>query len=303
MGNGAGRRVLITGIRGFTGHYVRAELETAGWEVIGTGTDDNGTDPAYRRCDLQDSAGLNALVSAARPHAVVHLAGIAFVGHGDGEAFYQVNLLGTRNLLGALASQTTPPERVLLVSSANVYGNAQAGRLDETQTPNPANDYAVSKLAMEFMARLWRDRLPITIARPFNYTGRGQSLSFVIPKLVDHFKRRAHVVELGNLKVEREFNDVRMVASTYRGLLDHGVPGEVYNVCTGRPHALQHVIDRLKAITGHDIAVRVNPAFVRANEVHRLCGDPGKLNKLAENRGFVVPDIQLDQTLEFMLAG
>jgi nucleoside-diphosphate-sugar epimerase len=264
--------------------------------------DEEGKDPAYRRCDLRDSVGLNALIAEIRPHAVVHLAGIAFVGHGDAEAFYHVNLLGTRNLLAALANQAQPAERVLLVSSANVYGNAQAGMLDETQIPNPANDYAVSKLAMEYMARLWQDRLPIVIARPFNYTGRGQSLSFVIPKLVDHFKRRADLVELGNLHVEREFNDVRMVASVYRELLDHGQPGEVYNVCTGRPHALQHVIDRLKGMTGHDIEVRVNPAFVRANEVHRLCGDPGKLGALAESHGFVVPDIQLDQTLESMLA-
>jgi GDP-6-deoxy-D-talose 4-dehydrogenase len=302
MGNGVERRVLVTGIRGFTGHYVRTELETAGWKVFGTGTDGNGADPAYRRCDLRDSAGLNALISGVRPHAVVHLAGIAFVGHGDVEAFYQVNLLGTRNLLAALASQKTPPERVLLISSANVYGNVQAGMLDETQPPNPANDYAVSKLAMEYMARLWQDRLPIVIARPFNYTGRGQSLSFVIPKLVDHFKRHADLVELGNLHVEREFNDVRMVASVYRALLDYGQIGEIYNVCTGRPHALRHVIDRLKSMTGHEIDVRVNPAFVRANEVHRLCGDPGKLNALAANHGFVVPDIQLDQTLESMLA-
>jgi GDP-6-deoxy-D-talose 4-dehydrogenase len=265
--------------------------------------DAEGTEPAYRRCDLRDSVALNALIAEIRPHAVVHLAGIAFVGHGDAEAFYHVNLLGTRNLLAALASQAQPADRVLLVSSANVYGNAQAGMLDEAQIPNPANDYAVSKLAMEYMARLWQDRLPIVIARPFNYTGRGQSLSFVIPKLVDHFKRRADLVELGNLHVEREFNDVRMVASVYRELLNHGQPGEIYNVCTGRPHALQHVIERLKSMTGHAIDVRVNPAFVRANEVHRLCGDPGKLNALAESKGFAVPKIQLDRTLESMLAG
>jgi nucleoside-diphosphate-sugar epimerase len=120
--------------------------------------------------------------------------------------------------------------------------------------------------------------LPIVITRPFNYTGPGQAPQFLIPKLVSHFARRAPAIELGNLHVEREFNDVRMVCDAYLALLAHGVPGEAYNVCSGQPYTLQHVIGVLSDITGHKLDVQVNPAFVRANEVHRLCGSPRKLS-------------------------
>ena len=187
-------RVLITGVQGFTGRYVAAELEQYGWDVWGLGSQPSDM-PHYHCADLADSDALRAVVESVRPDAVVHLAAIAFVGHGDADALYRVNLLGTRHLLAALAQSAKPPQCVLLASSANVYGNATEGVLTEAILPQPANDYAVSKLAMEYMAQLWRDKLPIVVTRPFNYTGVGQSGSFLLPKIVAHFQRRASVIE------------------------------------------------------------------------------------------------------------
>jgi nucleoside-diphosphate-sugar epimerase len=119
----------------------------------------------------------------------------------------------------------------------------------------------------------------------------------LIPKLVSHFARKAERIELGNLHVEREFNDVRMVCEVYLRLLDKGVPGQAYNVCSGQPYALQHVIATLEQITGHRMDVQVNPAFVRANEVHRLCGSTGKLVAAVGP----LPAYGLEQTLPWML--
>jgi nucleoside-diphosphate-sugar epimerase len=130
---------------------------------------------------------------------------------------------------------------------------------------------------MEHMALTYVNRLPIVITRPFNYTGPGQAGQFLIPKLVNHFAHRVESIELGNLHVEREFNDVRMVCDAYLRLLEHGTPGQSYNVCTGITYTLQQVIDQLVQITGHHLSVQVNPAFVRANEVYRLSGSPIKL--------------------------
>ena len=258
-------RILLTGSAGFTGHYFRACAEAAGHEVL----------PLI--ADLTDKTAVAAEVAHTAPDAVVHLAAIAFVGHADDAAFYAVNVVGSMNLLDALVALPRKPRRVLLASSANVYGNCDRSPISEEQAPAPVNHYAMSKLAMEYMARTCSDSLPLVLVRPFNYTGPGQSPSFLIPKLVDHFVRRAADIELGNLHVEREFNDVRMVCDAYLALLQKGVPGEVYNVCSGQPHALGSVIAALEELTGHHLQVRVNPAFVRANEVHRLCGSPEKL--------------------------
>jgi nucleoside-diphosphate-sugar epimerase len=293
----AGKRALITGIHGFTGRFMAAELAAQGCEVIGMGSQ-SSDEAGYYQVDLSDATGLSKLLAHIQPDIVVHLAALAFVGHGAADAFYQVNLIGTRNLLEAIAACGKTPECVLLASSANVYGNASSGTLDEATAPSPANDYAVSKLAMEYMASLWQNRLPIVITRPFNYTGVGQADNFLLPKIVSHFVRKAEIIELGNLDVWRDFSDVRAVVSAYRGLLEVKPLGQTINVSSGVTHSLREVIDMCREITGHDILVEVNPAFVRANEVKTLCGDNTRLRSLVGD--WKTP--QLKETLSWMLA-
>jgi nucleoside-diphosphate-sugar epimerase len=208
-----------------------------------------------------------------------------------------VNLIGTRNLLAVLAAAGKRPECVLLASSANVYGNSTEGVLKESTPANPANDYAVSKLAMEYMARIWLDRLPIVIARPFNYTGVGQTENFLLPKIVSHFRRRAEVIALGNLDVWRDFSDVRAVVRAYRRLLEVCPAGETVNICSGRAHSLREVLSMAETITGHSMRVEVNPALVRANEVRILRGDSSKLKRMIGE--WDTPP--LEDTLKWML--
>lgn len=293
----AGKRALITGIQGFTGRYMAAELQAHGYEVIGLGSQPSD-DPGYHQVDLADGASLRDLLATIQPDVVVHLAALAFVGHGAADAFYRVNLIGTRNLLEAIVACGKELDCVLLASSANVYGNASAGLLSESTLPAPANDYAVSKLAMEYMAGLWHKRLPIVITRPFNYTGVGQGDNFLLPKIVSHFRQRAGKIELGNLDVSRDFSDVRAVVKAYRGLIEARPLGQTVNVSSGTSHSLREVIDMCTSITGHQIEVEVNPAFVRANEVKILCGDNSRLIELV--KGWKTP--RLEETLSWMLS-
>ena len=283
-------KILLTGAAGFTGRFFITAAEAAGHQVIAL------------QANLTDQSLVADEVALAQPDAVVHLAAISFVGHADDSAFYAVNVVGTTNLLAALAALPVRPSSVLLASSANVYGNCDTSPITETQAPAPVNHYAMSKLAMEQMAWTFQDRLPIVMTRPFNYTGPGQAPQFLIPKLVSHFARKAEQIELGNLHVEREFNDVRMVCKAYLALLEHGVPGQVYNICSGQPFALQHVIDTLEQLTGHSMAIKVNPAFVRVNELHRLCGNPEKLKALFKHKGVTFNSPGLDETLDWMLS-
>ena len=283
-------KILLTGASGFTGRPFADMARAAGHQVIALD------------CDLADKAALRQQVLAAAPDSVVHLAAISFVGQADENAFYAVNVVGTMNLLDALLALPQAPQRVLLASSANVYGNCDASPITENQPPAPMNHYAASKLAMEHMARTYGDRLSLIFTRPFNYTGVGQASQFLIPKLVSHFARRAPDIELGNLHVEREFNDVDMVCAAYLQLLEQGQSGETYNICSGNAYTLQHVIELLSQITGHQIDVTVNPAFVRVGEVHRLCGSPAKLHALPPPKSGLPATRSLEQTLRHMLA-
>jgi len=279
--------ILLTGAKGFTGRHFTAAAQAAEHQVISLAA------------DLTDKVALwNELEAASPPEAVVHLAAISFVGHADVRAFYDVNVMGTLNLLDALANLPQVPQRILLASSANVYGNTENSPIAEDQAPAPVNHYAMSKLAMEHMARTYLDRLPLFFVRPFNYTGPGQAGSFLIPKLVAHFARKAPVVELGNLEVAREFNDVAFVCAAYLRLLQHAMPGDIYNICTGIPVTLNTVIDLLRQLTAHEIKVKINPQFVRNNEIKTLYGDPARLLRTV---GEIAP-IPLQTTLRNMLS-
>jgi nucleoside-diphosphate-sugar epimerase len=293
---GDGKRALITGLGGFTGRYLAPELRAAGYRVFGKAVPHEAPGGDGGGVDLCDRHSVARLVAQVQPDVVAHLAGVAFVGDPDVERIYNVNILGTRNLLDALAALRRRPRAVLIASSANVYGNATSGVIDERVPPAPSNDYAVSKLAMEHMAQLFGDRLPIVIARPFNYTGVGQAENFLLPKIVSHFRQRAHHIDLGNLSIARDFSDVRTVALKYRRLLAASPAGQAFNVCSGRAYSLASVLGMMARIAGYEIDVRINPALVRANDVLTLVGSDDKLCSVI---GPIAP-IALDDTLRWM---
>lgn len=295
--DGAAKRVLLTGSRGFTGQYLRAELERSGYSVFGL-TDTGPSTDTEIVADLRDARAVRETVAAIAPDAVVHLGAISFAAHDNTEDIYQVNVMGSVHLLEALAQLPSRPSRVLLASSANIYGNAGDEPIAESRSPAPINHYGSSKLAMEAVAEAYRTRLPILVTRPFNYTGSGQNLRFLVPKLVDHFRRRLPTVELGNLDVERDFLDVRTVAYVYRRLLEVD-PGEatVVNICSGQPIRLRSILDLLQAITRHPIEVVVNPEFLRGNEIRRLLGDATRLSSIVG----ALPALTFETTLRDML--
>jgi nucleoside-diphosphate-sugar epimerase len=283
-------RVLLTGASGFTGRYVQAALREAGHEVVdaeATGT----------RFDLTDPESVAAVVRTAAPDCVIHLAALSFVGHNDAAAFYAVNCVGATNLLEALIAAGRPMRRVVIASSANIYGNARIEPITEDTPPAPVNHYAASKLAMEHMARSYVDRLPVVMTRPFNYTGPGQPEHFLVPKLVAHFARRAPAIELGNLDVVRDFSDVRTVAQAYVRLLDADFDAGFVNLCSGTGRSLRWVLEQLAELSGHTLEVKVNPAFVRASEVHRLVGSAARMRQALGD----LPHRDFRDTLDWML--
>lgn len=286
------KKVLLTGIDGFTGKYVAQELEAKGYQVIGLVYKNAAENQVA--CDLTDKAAVLKCLELVKPDYVIHLAALSFVGHSDQKAFYDVNVFGALNILEAAKELGLTFEKVILASSANIYGNpVGVEKIDESVAPAPVNHYAMSKLAMEHMAKLWFEQFPLVITRPFNYTGPGQAAHFLIPKIVAHFKQKSADIELGNIDVYRDFSDVRDIAKAYVSLMESEVSSEVVNLCSGNVSSLSSIIEQMEQIAGYRINVKVNPAFVRANEIKVLGGDNSKLVSLT---GFK-PTITIDKTL------
>lgn len=268
-------KVLITGIDSFTGFYLSSYLEQTGYDVYGTSLFE-ACSKKYK-CDITLKEDIIKVLQEVKPEYMIHLSGISFTAHGEMEDFYKVNTIGTTNILDAFLELGLSPKKVVLASSATVYGNQGLEVLDESLCPKPANHYGASKYAMESLARGYFEKLPIIITRPFNYTGIGQPEHFLIPKIVKHFREKSSTIELGNIDVSREFNDVGYVCEIYQRLLECEAHSEVVNLCSSRGVKLLDVISMMNEIAGYEIEVKINPAFVRKDEIQSLTGSTKKL--------------------------
>lgn len=293
-------RTIVTGAAGFTGSYVIAELKAWGHEVIGAVRSDMGDRPGCDtliEVDLLDVDQVNTAIAKYRPDHVVHLAAVAYVDHADIMAMYATNIAGTRNLLFALRNSGYALKSVILASSANIYGNA-GGVIDESVAPQPANDYGVSKVAMEAVASIYRKDLPLIITRPFNYTGVGQSASFLIPKIIAAATEKQPKLVLGNLDVSRDFSDVRSVATHYRRLLNEPrAIGVTLNVSSGTTTSLRDLVKLIEERADHQFEIVFDPALARSGEVISLQGNSARLAALIGP----LREIPLLETVDWML--
>ncbi len=289
------KTVLVTGSEGFTGENVVKTFKKQGYNVVGLVR----RNPKKHEvaCDLTDRTAIRDVIKKVKPHGVVHLAGLAFVGEANQEAFYTTHIFGTINILEALCQENISPEKVVIASSANVYGNPGDNILiDETVPPNPVNHYAASKLAMEYMVKNWFEKMPIIITRPFNYTGPEQNVNFLVPKIVDHFRRNQKEIELGNLYIAREFSDVRDVSSMYLKLYESTHRSTIVNLCSSKVYQLYDLIDYMNKIARYSISVKQNPAFMREHEIKILRGNNEKLYSMID----FTPQFTLMETLNDM---
>jgi nucleoside-diphosphate-sugar epimerase len=271
-------KVLVTGLGGFTGKHLERYFVEQGLKVVGLGQEPLAVDD-YHCCDLNDVEGLREIFEAEKPNYVVHLAGIASPTHIPVSDFYLVNTIGTTNLLDSILASGVEPKKILVASSANVYG--MAGGLISEDTPfAPVNHYGASKAAMELLLNKYNQDLPIVTVRPFNYTGVGQSSSFLVPKIVQHFRAKEKTIELGNLNIERDIQSVEQVCAAYYGLITSDIAKGVFNVCSGTTSSIQSIIEQLNELAGYQINVRVNRRYVRASDPERVVGDNNKLKSI-----------------------
>jgi GDP-4-dehydro-6-deoxy-D-mannose reductase len=292
-------RALITGGLGFVGRHLSEHLRAAGDDVI---TLDRHSDPPV---DITDPQQVAAAISEAHPDAVYHLAGWADVGGSwkDPLTVLRVNAEGTLNVLEACRAAGV--SRVLAVASADVYGVVSEDELplDELSPIRPTSPYAASKMAADALAQqsYLGHGLGVIRVRPFNHLGPGQAEQFVAPALAARIARAerddADFITVGNLTARRDFTDVRDIVRAYRRLVEDGVPGDVYNVCSGRDLSIQYLADHLVSLARRPIELRPDPDLMRPADLPVLRGDAGKLTAAT---GWS-PEIPIEQTLADLL--
>lgn len=289
-------RALVTGSLGFAGTHLCAHLRENGDEVIGVDRDD---------ADLTRSGAAERLLAAHRPEVVYHLAGAADVGASwrDPVGTWEANATATLYLLEAARSLDV--RRVLVVSSADVYGSVREDELplDETSPLSPTSPYAASKLAAEQIARqAWLGHgLETVRVRAFNHIGPGQRPDFVAPAIATAIAQNEQSGEteipIGDLSPRRDFTDVRDVVRAYRLLMERAEPGEVYCVCSGEAIAIQELADRLVGMAERPMQLRTDPERLRPVDIPVLRGSNVRLR---DATGWE-PTLTIDETLADLL--
>jgi GDP-4-dehydro-6-deoxy-D-mannose reductase len=292
-------KALVTGASGFVGPHLVAHLEAFGDDVVAV--DRGGKTPV----DVTDRDAVEVVMRDVRPAAVYHLAALSHVAESWSAAAnsFRVNAEGTLNVL--VAARDAGVGRVLVVGSAEEYGAVRDADLpiDEDAPLRPMTPYGASKVAADYLAlqAYLGGGLETVRARPFNHTGPGQSARFLVPALARRVAEAERAGEdkvlVGSLDPVRDITDVRDVVRAYRSLVEHGEPGEVYNVCSGRGTTVREVAERLLAHARRKLELVVDESLVRKVEVPRLVGNPSKIGAAI---GWA-PQIDIDRTLDDVL--
>lgn len=300
-------RALITGVNGFVGGHLSAFLLSKGFEVFGA---DSGGDcklegVKFFTVDITDAVKVNDLVKVSKPDFVFHLAAVSSVKacKDNPKLAKRVNVFGTENLISACVNNRINP-KILIISSAHVYGIPKYLPIDESHPVGPVNEYGASKLEQENASLKFfdREKMHIIISRSFNHIGLNQGKGFVCS---DFAKQIAEIekglkkpeIKVGDLNSKRDFTDVRDIVRAYVLLLQKGKAGEIYNIGSGKEYSIKEILDKLVALSKSNIKIVEDGSLFRKSDIPILVADNSKFVGLTGWK----PEISIDRSLSDIL--
>ena len=307
-------RALITGINGFVGgHLAEHLLAETTWQVFGTAREPTLQLPALReqvqatQADLRDASAVHELIRAVEPDAIFHLAAQAHLptSFRDPAGTLTTNILMQLHLFEAIRAATIDPV-IVVVCTGEEYGAVQPDEqpVNENTPLRPVNPYAVSKVAQDMLAYQYfaAHKLRTIRMRPFNHSGPRQEDRYAVTGFARQIARieaglQPPVVKVGNLQAQRDFTDVRDIARAYRVAAEQGEPGAVYNLGSGRPVAIQTILDLLLGMSQAQIEVQTDPERMRPADVPLIACDATRF----QQRTGWEPRIPLEQMLRDIL--
>jgi GDP-4-dehydro-6-deoxy-D-mannose reductase len=311
-------RVLITGVTGFVGsHLAEYVLARGDAEVYGTHRWRSRMENVehlrgrirFVECDLRDAGAVRRTLAAVQPDRVFHLAAQSYVPTSwltpvetvNGNVTCQLNLFEAARDLGL-------PARFQVAGSSEEYGYVRKDELPirEENPLRPLSPYAVSKVGQDLLAyQYWMSyRLHAVRTRGFNHTGPRRGDVFATSNLARQIAEaeqglREPVIWVGNLEAIRDFTDVRDMVRAYWLALEHGEPGEVYNLCSGRGYSIRNVLEILLGLTTLKVEVREDPERLRPSDVQILLGDGSRFRQATGWQPTIPFEVTLKDLLDY----
>lgn len=284
--------ILVTGSSGFVGKHLINRLKKR-HQVFPLDI------------DLLNATEVETALAPLNPDGVIHLAAIAAVGESltSPAKILRNNIFAQLNLLEALKRKKSSA-KILIICSADEYGQPAKLPIDENFPLLPTNPYAVSKVAQDYLGLQYHLSYGLNIirVRPFNHIGEGQSLGFVVSdfakQIIDVEKSaKPGTITVGNLNAVRDFTDVLDMVAAYELTLTHGLPGEVYNLGSGVGITIKDLLAQLISLSSAKIEVKIDPSKFRPGDQPKLVCNPQKFRRLTGWQ----PKIPLAKTLRRVL--
>jgi len=305
------KTVLITGSEGFVGQHLWRELESNGYRVVGTSLNQSAESKEHQvyTCNILEVDSIKKIIEEVKADVIFHLAAQAKTGlsFDQPQETIKINTLGTLNLLESVRAQgDSYRPRIFIIGTAEEYGKASQENLPVTEGSafQPLNPYAVSKLSNWYLSQIYVKSFGFDIIypTPFNHTGPGQLPGFLAPDIASQIVEiektgTEGVLVTGNLDAARDITDVRDVVRAYRLLVDRGVSGERYVICSGQPIPVTNVVNKLISLSKVKINHTIDPNKIRPTDNPILYGSFEKLNQTTDWK----PEIPLDKTLSDLL--
>lgn len=309
------KRVLVTGAGGFIGHHLVRRLvhedarvrafvrynSASDWGLLETLDPDVRGRVEVFPGDVTDPTRVTQALADCE--IVLHLAALIAIPYSyrTRYSFTATNMLGTQNVLEAALQ--TRPARLVCTSTSEVYGSAQVRPMPETHPLSPQSPYAASKVAADMTALAYHRSfdLPVTLLRPFNVFGPGQSARSVIPAIIIQ-ALDGDTLELGATDTVRDFTFVTDTVEAFLRAGHDGPPGEVINVGTGEGRRIADVVTAVGEALGKRLTVRTTQERLRpkASEVSALECDAGRARSILGWEPKVAFKEGLKQTIDWI---
>lgn len=288
-------KALITGSKGFVGQHLARLLLEDGWEVEGFNLRDGQ--------DIRDYEFVRNALDISRPTHIFHLAAQAYVPESiaNPQRSFEVNTLGSLNILEAV-KQLGIKTKIMLAGTSEEFGDTSAVEepITEVSLPHPLSPYAISKLAMDHLGRLYAHYgLQVVVTRAYNHAGSGRGEMYAESAFAKQIAEvelgRREAVEHGNLETVRNYTDVRDIVRAYKLAID--LPSDVYSICSDQNVTMQELMDMLLAESPEEIKTRVNPLLYRAGDFSFKIPSCEKFTNLTGWK----PEIRLQKTMSDIL--
>lgn len=305
-------KALVTGINGFAGTHLNNLLLQKGYEIFGIvkPAKDLQLDDHFFAVDIQDFEGIKKVIADTTPDHIYHLAALTSPARSfqNPSETVTTNISGQLNILEAVKQLGLLETKVLVVSSAEIYGAASEHDLPlkESAPIKPLSPYAVSKVAQDFLGYQYKQAHDVKsiIVRPFNNIGPHQAPIFVIPAFAKQIAEiekgvKEPVLKVGNLESRRDFTDVRDVVRAYELLMQKGESGEAYNIGSGKSYKISEILDMFLSLSDKKIVIEKDPALMRPGDIPELRCDYDKLHKATGWKPAIDIEKSLKDTLDY----